>query len=526
MSSPESANAATSDNTQATTTTWFQTFVNTVQAFYSMEATAVAQVLGLWTAARAAVSTVASGVAAAAANKTILAANAKYQDVPLTPAVLADAIVRNILPDDTGEPNQAPAGWPAPLMTGINGGGATDEVALSGINGDRFHALVADTGESYGIIDALRLYNRGQNLHLFEQTAQYATGTPLYQATAAQPDNAGISLAELYNVIAYSRVRNQFADDLMMLSKETATAADVVEMAVKQIISTDDAQVLYEAAGGMGEQFHMLVDAAGDSAGVEKATELAAHGVLSSGELTQIVAMSRLNPRFYYLTEPQDDANGVPQAYLAPLNRKWLPPYEIKEAVAANPALAPQALEWMLEQGYPEDQAKAFAASLVTTATATAKTETETMVLAELQAGMITQADATTALQNLGYTTASIPFLLDYAQAKAVNSARNAAISRIRTGYLAGVTTTAEATAAMTQAGVPSATITSMLAEWTAEASVPHTALSAAEIGWFLEHGVMDTATATTYWKLRGYTAADVNYLIQRYPPPTPTTGG
>jgi hypothetical protein len=146
------------------------------------------------------------------------------------------------------------------------------------------------------------------------------------------------------------------------------------------------------------------------------------------------------------------------------------------------------------------------------------------MVLAELQAGMITTAAATTALTNLGYTPESVPFILDYVQAKAINSSRNSAVSRIRTGYLAGVTTNAEATAALSQVAVPSATISALLADWDAEMSVPHTALSVAEIGWFLEHGTIDVATAENLWALRGYTPTDVGLLVQRYPPPATTT--
>ena len=71
------------------------------------------------------------------------------------------------------------------------------------------------------------------------------------------------------------------------------------------------------------------------------------------------------------------------------------------------------------------------------------------MVLTELQAGMITEADATTALANLGYASTAIPFLLQYAQAKAVISARNTAVSRVRSGYLAGAITSDQATASL-----------------------------------------------------------------------------
>ena len=531
MSNPESVNAAQEATNEANaaslgegTPSFWDNFSSLIKSLAAFDPDAIAKAWGLWTAARAAVNTVASGVASAAVGSTIYKAQAQYQPNPLTPAVLADMVVRNIVPDSTGTTGTPPPGWPDPRMPGgVAGHSATDEAALSGLNGNRFAALAYATGESYGIVDALKMWDRGNYLHAANPGPNYQTGTPLYVQGGSQADLYGITETELDTVIAYSRVRDEFIPDLKKSAKSTVSGADAVEIAVKQIMSTDDAQDLYAAAGGMPEQFHMLVDAAGDSAGVEKAVELAAHGVITEGQLRQIVAMSRLNPRFYYLTEPEGGTGSGNPAYTAPLNTKWLPPYEIKEAVANNPALADQATTWMLQQGYPADQAAAFTASLKTSAVATVKHETVSMVLTELTAGMISQGDATTALTNLGYAADAIPFLLQYAQARATITARNSAASRVRSGFLASVVTSDQATASLSQVGVPQATITQLLADWTAEKSVPHTALTTAEIGKLLKENVISTGEASSLWQMKGYSLTDVGYLFSLYPPPSPT---
>lgn len=483
------------------------------KSFANLASEDVAKVVGLWTAARAAVGTVASGIAEVATYETVRNTQAKYLDKELTPAVLADMVVRNIIASDAGTST-------TPILSNIDGHDVYAEAAFSGIDHERLNALILDTGESYGILDALRLYNRGQYLHAANPNPDTDAGQPLYVEGGSQAALYGITEPELETVIHYSRVRDQFIADLKLLSKNTLTPADAVEIAVKQIMSTDDAQDLFAAGGGIPEQFHLLVDAAGDSAGVEKAVELAAHGVITQAQLQRIVGMSRMNPRFYYLTEP-DAAGNIP------LNTKWLPPFEIKEAVAANPALAPQAMQWMTEAGYPADQAKAFAASLTPATVAKAKTETEAMVLEEYQAGLLTQAEASTGLTNLGYSAASIPFLLQYAQAKQVISARNTAVSRIRTGFLLQLTTADQARSELAQVGVQATAVNTLIADWTAELAVPHTALSIAEIGWFVEHGTITLAEGESLWKMRGLTAADVALMAQRYPPPAPkaTTG-
>jgi hypothetical protein len=511
MPDPESVAAATAPQPSSDgTTTFFQTALNAIQGFYTMQAEVVAQVLGLWTAARAAVSTVASGVAAAAAQGAVDAAMAKYVPTKLTPAVLADMAVRNIIGSESGSAT-------APILGNIDGHDIYTEASYSGVDLERMNALILDTGESYGILDALRLYNRGTSMPVLTENTGYPNVLPLYVSSGNQATEYGITEDELNTVIYYSRVRDQFIPDLLKLARNTLTPADAVELALKDVVSDTDAKALFTAGGGVPEQFSVLVDGAGDAIGVEKAVELAAHNVISADTLDAVIHMSRMNPRFYPLAEQLPDGT-------YPLNTKWLPPFEIKEAATAGTITSAQALKWMLQSGYPEDQATAFAGSLVPPVVTTAKHETAAMVLEEYQASMWSAEVATTALENLGYTAASIPFLLQYAQAKQVIAGRNTAMARIRQGFLAQLVTADEATTELRQVGIQQAAVTTLISDWTAELAVPHTALTVAEIGWFVEHAVITAAEAQTLWKMRGLTATDAALMAQRYPAPAPTT--
>lgn len=464
-----------------------------IGSLVSLSAEGLADALGLFTAARAAISTVASGIAQAASQATINTAQAQYQGTPLTPAVLADMVIRRIW-DQTS---------------------AAAEATLSGVNSDRFNLLVQDTGESYGIIDALRLYNRGQYMAALTPNPSYPLGVPLYTAGANLASEYGISPDELNTVINYSRVRHQFIPDLLKLAKNSLSAADAVEMAVKQIVDIPTAQSLFEAAGGVGEQFTALVDAAGDSAGVEKAVELAAHGIINNAQLAQIVAMSRLNPRFYYLAEEQPDGT-------YPLNARFLGAYEIGQAVTSGAVTAEQGMTWMLEMGYPSDQAAAFTTAKATSTLAAPKEETAAQVLKEYGANLLSEDEATTALTNLGYGTAAVPYLLQYATAQAIVAARNGAVARVKAAYLYGDITSGTVTTDLLALGIPQVAITAFLADWAVEAATPHTHLSAAQVGKLTEDGIINPTTALAKWQAMGYTATDAGYLLQIYPPPLP----
>ena len=474
------------------------------------DATILAQILGVWTAARAAVSTVAGGIASAAVQTTINNALAKYQDVPLSGAALADMIVRNVLPDSTGR-LQAPTGFPAAQMpNGVNGGTATAEASLTGISGDRFTAMVLDTGESYGILDALRLYNRGGYLTALSQTGTGTPTSPLYSTGASLQATYGITQAELYNVIAYSRVRPEFTPDLLKLALNTISPADAVEMAVKSVVSTAEAQDLYAAAGGIPEQFQALVDSAGDSAGLEHATELLQHGAITATQMQQIMGMSRLNPRFYYLYEQGADGRTM-------MGLKWLPPDVLARQVEMNLMTQEAAITYMVQSGYSTADATNYMNAVQLSKVVHIRGATEAQIAADWEAGLITNAQATTALENLGYQSWAIPIILDTYEARKVIAARNNVVSRARASLLVGGVTTAEAVADLVSVGFSSPAAQEMAADWTVEANTPTKVIPYNIVGSLLKQGIMGSTDGINYFRRSGYTQQDAEMMTEFY---------
>jgi hypothetical protein len=487
--------------------------LSAVKAIANASAEDIAKVLGAYQAAKAAIATVAGGVASAASQATINTVNAKYHSVPLSPAVLATAIVRNVLGDSSGGAGTAPANYPAPVMTDPDFGTANAEALLSGLDADRFKALVAATGISYGVIDALRMLNRNTNLWGLTPGPNFATGVPLYTYGTDLGPQYGISADEFAEVVAHSDIRSEYIPDLLKLARNSYSPADVVEMVVKQIIPEAIGQNLYAAAGGIPEQFAALVDAAGDAAGIEKSVELYAHGVITEGQLEQIVGMSRMNPRFYYLTKPDKDGN-------IPLNSRWLAPYEVGEAISAGTVSAAEGLTWLLEMGYDQAQATAFTTAKGTAKVAKVKEDTVGQILKMYGAKLWTADQATTALSNLGYEAAAIPVLLAQAEAQAIIAAHNSAVNRVRSAYLVGQVDDTQATVALQSLGVPTAAINDFVADWHVERTTPSHHLSVAEVGWFLEHGYITAEAAQAKWVAMGYGADDAALLLLRYPWP------
>ena len=473
----------------ADSTSIVSTVTSAISSLVSLAPDALAKAVGLWTAARAAVSTVASGVAAAATQSTINTANAKYQGVPLSPATLATAIVRNVLPDSTGAAGVPPSGYPEPLYAGVSGNTPTQEAELSGVNGNRFAAMVGATGESYGVVDALRMLNRNVNLWSLNQQ-NTASALPLYEGGTDLGTQYGITSDEFAEVVAHSDIRPEYIPDLLKLARNTISAADSVEMAVKQVIGLTTGQNLYAAAGGIPEQYQALVDAAGDSMGPEKITDLLAHDLITYPEAELALGMSRVNPRFYYAY--LDSSTNGP----GPVHAKWLGPYEIGEAITAGNATVAQGTAWLLDQGYPADQVAAFTSTKSTTAVAKVKEDTASQVLKLYAAQIYTEAETTAALTSLGYTSEAITVLELQAQAAQQISAHNSAVSRVRAAYLVGEISATQVQADLGELGVPGAAVSAFLTDWNVEIATPKSHLSAAQVGKLLEQGNIDSGTA------------------------------
>lgn len=131
-----------------------------------------------------------------------------------------------------------------------------------------------------------------------------------------------------------------------------------------------------------------------------------------------------MNPRFYPL---------VPL-----LAKKVLPPYELRQAVLNGTMPVGDAIAQLEAQGYSSADSKLYIDAIEMGSIGTAKAETAAMVLADWEAGLVTEAQATEALTNLGEKPWAIPFILDTVYAKKVITQRNAVVTRVRAAVLYG----------------------------------------------------------------------------------------
>ena len=378
-------------------------------------------------------------------------------DAPISPQILADMVERNIVGQD----------W------------AAEHASWSGISNDLFDLMVKDTGEPPGIMEMLSLLRRGD----------------LSESTFDQ-------------MVAYSRIRTEWTDQVKRLQYVTMSAADAINAVVKGVIDSDTGQTYFEHAGGMADQYQTLLDASGDAIGVEQVLNLWLHGYATSDDVKAVILHSRINPTFEPLA--------------AQLWHKYMPAFQVERILKAGGCTPEQASTWMSQLGYSADQVAAFVAAGSGTAIVKAKEVTEAQILDLYEAQFITQQDATTLLTDLGYPATAINYILEVTDAKKALAQLNKARTAVQKAYIAGQLDEADARSELAQLEVPLEAVGQYITDWNIERKLAFKTLTMAEVGGAYKKGFITDADALARWSAMGYNSTDSGILLAIYGGPPP----
>jgi hypothetical protein len=370
--------------------------------------------------------------------------------VPISPADASDMVVRQILTRDEG----------------------ATQAAMSGVSGSDFDNLVAITGEPPGPMDLLKLWLRG-----------------------------AIDKPTLEEAIRYSRIRDDYIAYVEQMAYSQMSPADAIELAVKQIVSNDDAAAYFERGGGLASDFNMLLDGAGNSIGAEAAMGLWNHGLIDQAEVERILAHTRINPSFYADAEL--------------LRHKFLGVIQIQSMIKAGTVSEADATSWLLADGYEADQVAAFVGAHSSTGGSTAKSETMGLVTSLYTDHLLTATEAEAALLDIGYTTEIADLIVANVDAKRALAQTSAAVGAVRAAYITRRITRLAASGDLDSLGVPADARDQWLTDWDVELSTHVKTLSEAQIVAAVKKSVFTTAEALARLEQLGYSSGDATVLIE-----------
>lgn len=403
--------------------------------------------------------------------------NADHPELPISPADLADMVVRNIM-------QQADA---------------AKEASMSGVNSDRFDKLVKANGQPPGLESVLEWARRGY--------------VPWADAGPGKP-----SVPE---AVRTSRIRNEWLPVIEQASLLPLTVADAINAWVRGQVSADYALKEAYANGIDADRAQILYNTTGRPPSPMELAEFVRRG---------LIGLHGTGPGV--LSFQQGIIEGD-------LKDKWEPVfealvdhipgiYDVRRMQAAGAITEQAAFGLYKQNGLADELAHALVATGSGAKLAGAKKLAESQVLKMYEERFVTEQQATDDLVALGYSTDDAGVLLAIADKTRAYAALNAAITNVRSHYLARKLPRDAAVAELTALGVTTEQQAELMQIWDIEWAGQHRVLTPAQIVDAVYYNIADQGWALGELTALGYDEGDAWVLISlrlHGPQGTPPTG-
>lgn len=388
--------------------------------------------------------------------------NSEMQAVPLSPPLLADLVVRNVMSDAD----------------------ATNYAKQSGVSPEDFARMVKNAGEPPSPQEMLAAYRRGL--------------VPLH---GRGPDEVSVEQA-----VAESRLFTKYTDTIIGLSDVPIGVADAVDAVVESQITFDQGAAIAYLSGISRDNFNILYHTRGNPPSPTELLELWKRGIIDLNGTGQDA-----------VTVEQGIAEGATKNKwfkpLTELARYVPPPRTIVAMVREGSIDDAAALAFLRESGLTDELAGAYLTSAHHQKTATERQLTVANIAALYKDSFIDATEAAQLLALLKYSTEDAAFLIDLWGFEALQAKTRTAVSRIHSLYVAHKIDATEASTTLDSLGIPAAGRDEMLTVWNLERDANVPILTRVEIvdAWYYD--VLTTAEADARLEALGWSAEDAAIL-------------
>lgn len=391
--------------------------------------------------------------------------NDKLPLTPLSPADLADMVVRHIL------------ALPA----------ARDYAAQSGIAGADFERLVQSAGEGPAPGELAEALRRG-----------------IIPESGAGPDSTSFEQG-----LAESHLRDKWAETVKKLAVNEPSPGDALDALLEGQIPEEQAKELYQRFGGDLEHFQWLFNSRGSAPTPVEASEMANRGIIPwDGEGPDVVSYHQA-----FLEGPWRDKWEQPYRGLA----QYRPPLRTITAMVRNGSISDDvALQWFRDLGASDDMAQAQLRDAHSQKTQAQKELAVSTVLDLYRVRFIDTATASGMLEALRYSAADAAFLLELEDFKVIQSALTQAIAKLKALYVARKIDAGTVKNDLNALLIPPAHSDELLQTWDLERQANVKTLTAAEIATAMHWQIITQDEAQAELENMGYTPRDAwIYLSQ-----------
>lgn len=371
--------------------------------------------------------------------------------VPLTPADLADAVIRNILDEGT----------------------AAREAGFAGINTDRFHTLTLLAGNA-----------------------------PDPESLAVALRRQLIDAATYDRGIRQGRLRDEWANLVRELAVVQPAPETMLAAYLEGQIPEGEARARFAQLGGDPGYFDILFDTQGQAPTPVEALAMANRGIIGwtgSGPTSTSFEQA-------FLEGPWRNKWLGPFRALA----AYLPPPRTVTAMHREGSLSDAEAAKLLEQhGLSATLAQAYLASSTAQKLAAPKKLAESTVLDLYRDRLIPRASALGMVEALGYSTPEAEFVLEVEDLRVTQRAVTAAVTRIHGLFTGHKIDQAQAATALADLGIASTESAELLSVWDHERAANVRTLTPAQVASALGDKIIDQPTAQALLEADGYSPHD-----------------
>ncbi len=343
--------------------------------------------------------------------------------------------------------------------------------AKSGIDGNDFDLLIKNTGEPPGLMQLLEAYRRGF-----------------------------IDKARLDKGIRESRVRVEWIDVIEKLRFEPASTSDAARAVVQHHLTSEQGKQIAEWNGLRPEDWGWLIKTVGNPPGPMEMLSLLNRGQVSREGVEQALRESHIKDEY------------IP--HIIQLKVKIPPLFQLAKMVERGAMSPKRGLQLLLDEGYEQDVAE----SLIHSATTGQTVKEKRLAAGEVQElyhdHAITRENAVKHLEAIGYHKANAEWLLSIIDLKRERTLQEAALSPIKSNYIAHHVNHATASGMIDKLGVPAAQRDYLLALWTVDREARKRTLSEAQIIAANVRGMFTDEVALQRLEGLGYSNEDSRILL------------
>lgn len=324
---------------------------------------------------------------------------------------------------------------------------------------------------------------------------------------AISESGSGADSTSFTQGIAEGRLADKWAPVIKALALLWPTPVQALDAALKGQITPDEGLALYEKLGGDPQFYQVLLDSQGEGPTPLQAADWARRGIIPwDGTGPTVTSYAQAVKESHYRDKWADSYRASAQ---------YIPPaFSIITMLKDGAATKDQATVWLQQLGATPDVIAGMIAEADATDLSAFRGLTTSAVLNMYYQQLVSEADATSMLESLHVSAAAVPLMLAYADLQRAIAAQNSAVTRVGSLYAARKITADTAKQSLVALQVPAVAVNDIIATWQLENSISVKTLTEAQIIDAWAYGVMSEDDALTELTNIGYTPYDAWVLL------------